>query len=235
MAEVADLIQKIDVTGKENGISNTVRIIQLQHNQAQAIVNVIQQAILSAAGTTTGVGGGPGGALPGGTFGAGTPFGGAGGVAPGGANAARPGQRAAVINFLTVDAKGKRLLTSGILDRVTITADPVANAVVINSPAENIDLLEALVRELDNLPAAEAQIKVFRIINGDATNLSNMLRTLFGERPRPLPAAAARVRAASAAAPAAAPSRASFPRWPSSAAKLPWCRSASALTRGPTA
>ena len=48
LAEVADLIQKIDVTGLEDGkgIRNVVRIIQLQHNQAQTIVTVIQQAIL---------------------------------------------------------------------------------------------------------------------------------------------------------------------------------------------
>ena len=44
-----------------------------------------------------------------------------------------------------------------------------ANALVISSPPENLDLLEGLVRQLDNLPAAEAQIKVFTIVNGDAT------------------------------------------------------------------
>ena len=58
---------------------------------------------------------------------------------------------------------------------------------MINSPPENLDLLEGLVKYLDALPAAEAQIKVFTIINGDATNLSNMLRTLFGGTATPTP------------------------------------------------
>ena len=50
---------------------------------------------------------------------------------------------------------------------------------MISSPPENLDLLEGLVRQLDNLPAAEAQIKVFTIVNGDAQSLSDMLKTLF--------------------------------------------------------
>ena len=86
--------------------------------------------------------------------------------------------------------KAARLLNSGILTDVRITADARANALVISSPPENLELLEGLVRQLDNLPAAEAQIKVFTIVNGDATNLSDMLRTLFtgqatGSRRRP--------------------------------------------------
>ncbi len=60
-----------------------------------------------------------------------------------------------------------------------VTADARANAVVISSPPENLDLLEAIVHQLDTLPAANAQIKVFTIVNGDATSLSNMLQTLF--------------------------------------------------------
>ena len=34
--------------------------------------------------------------------------------------------------------------------------------------------------QIDMIPAAEAQIKVFKVINGDATDLSNMLDRLFG-------------------------------------------------------
>ena len=70
---------------------------------------------------------------------------------------------------------------SGILDKadVHITADVRANSLVISAPPENIELLVGLARQLDNLPAAESQIKVFTIVNGDAQSLSNMLLTLF--------------------------------------------------------
>ena len=44
-----------------------------------------------------------------------------------------------------------------------------------------MDLIEALIRQLDELPATEAQIKVFTIVNGDATQLADLLRQLFGQ------------------------------------------------------
>jgi type II secretory pathway component GspD/PulD (secretin) len=40
-------------------------------------------------------------------------------------------------------------------------------------------LIEALIKELDQLPSAESQIKIFRIANGDATTLMNVLQTMY--------------------------------------------------------
>ena len=40
--------------------------------------------------------------------------------------------------------------------------------------------MDALIERLDQLPASEAQIKVFEIRNGDATALAEMLQNLFG-------------------------------------------------------
>jgi type II secretion system protein D len=45
-----------------------------------------------------------------------------------------------------------------------------------------MDLVGALIRELDRLPDISAQIKVFTIVNGDATSLMTMLQTLFGQQ-----------------------------------------------------
>ena len=126
-----------------------------------------------------------------------------------------------MLRFLTIDAKGRRLVQSGILSDVRITADVRANALVISAPAENLELLEALVRQIDQLPAAEAQIKVFTIVNGDATDLSDMLKTLFSPS-RPAPAAGRRLPAAGCSPPSPAPKTRSVP-----------CGSPS--TRGPTA
>ena len=64
-------------------------------------------------------------------------------------------------------------MNSGILSDVRITADARSNALIVSAPPENLELLEALIRQLDDLPAAEAQIKVFTIVNGDAKNLSD--------------------------------------------------------------
>ena len=162
-----------------------MRIIRLEHTLAQDIAKIMKEAIgISTGARAKAAGdagrpirpGGPGG--PGGSRSAGRTTAGQGVPGRTGGRGQNE-QRNAMLRFLTVDAKGRRLLNSGILTDVVITADVRANALVISSPPENLDLLEGLVRQLDNLPAAEAQIKVFTIVNGDAQNLSDMLKTLF--------------------------------------------------------
>ena len=90
-----------------------------------------------------------------------------------------------MLRFLTLDARGKRLLDSGILDNVQVTPDTRANALVLSAPPECMELLEALIQKLDQLPAAEAQVRVFTIVNGDAQNLTNTLMQLFSSQPGP--------------------------------------------------
>lgn len=85
------------------------------------------------------------------------------------------------LRFVTIDPSGQKLLSSGILSDVRVTADPRANALLISAPAESMPLIEALVNQLDQLPAAEAQVKVFTIVSGDAAALVEMLEALFGE------------------------------------------------------
>jgi len=164
MAEVAELVRRLDTPN--SAAVNELRVIQLEHTLAQDVATVLQSAIGAAAagGAARPIPGAPAPAAPG--------------------AAARPGadQRTVMLRFLTVDAKGQRLLNSGILSDVRVTADTRANALVISAPAECIELIEALVRHLDKLPAAEAQVKVFTIVNGDAASLVEMLRALFASQ-----------------------------------------------------
>jgi len=70
------------------------------------------------------------------------------------------------------------MLRSGILTDVQITADERNNTLLVTAPAESMDLLAALIEQLD-LPVAVAQIKVFRVTNADANALVLILRSLF--------------------------------------------------------
>jgi type II secretion system protein D len=91
------------------------------------------------------------------------------------------GQRSAALELLAVDPRDPRrdrLLRSGILNDVRITPDPRLNILFVAAPPESMDLLAALVKELDS-PGAVAQIKVFRIQNGDANSMVQMLRSLI--------------------------------------------------------
>jgi type II secretion system protein D len=87
-------------------------------------------------------------------------------------------QQAAVLELLAIDAAGEKVLRSGVLDEVQITPNPLNNSLILSGPAESMDLLDALVRQLD-VVGSSAQIKVFRVENGDAGSLVQMLRSLL--------------------------------------------------------
>ena len=161
MQQVAELIAKIDTADRSK--VQDVRIIRLEHAVASDVAAILQSAIGTSAGGPTVQQGGLG-AQPQAQL---TPTSGTSG-------------QAEMIRFLTIDARGRRLLNSGILSDVQITTDPRANALVVTAPSEDMELIETLVRQIDLIPAAEAQIKVFTIVNGDASNLADMLSRLFG-------------------------------------------------------
>ncbi len=85
-------------------------------------------------------------------------------------------QRSAALELF--DVEGQRLIRSGVLDDVQITPDVRTNTLVVSAPAESMELVAALIKHLDS-PSAVAQIKVFRIRNGDATSMATMLQGLL--------------------------------------------------------
>ncbi len=159
MLEVQRVVEQLDVATSES--KNEIRIFRLNNALAADLAPVLQDAInWQLIGT-----GGPPGATPG----------------TGAESQTRARLRSAMLSFMSVDGEGGQLYQSGILTDVRVTADERANALVVTAPAESMPLIEALIQELDRLPASGAQIKVFTVINGDATRLGNMLANLFGQ------------------------------------------------------
>lgn len=150
MAEVELLLEKLD--SPDTATVFRTRIFRLNNTLANDIAATLQSAIDAARG-------GGGAARPGGAV----------------------GQKSAALELLSIDPqdpKRQRLLRSGILNDVHVTPDPRLNILFVAAPAESMDLLAALIKELDS-PGAIAQIKVFRIINGDATAMMQTLRSLL--------------------------------------------------------
>lgn len=83
-----------------------------------------------------------------------------------------------ILELLTIDADGERLIRSGILSDLRITTNVRNNSLILSGPTESFPLLEALIEQLD-APGAVSQIKVFRIENGDAAAMVRMLRSLL--------------------------------------------------------
>ncbi|MCA9247552.1 MAG: hypothetical protein KDA42_10565 [Planctomycetales bacterium] len=160
--EVAALLAEIDVSA--SAASNEVRVFHLKNTLAEDLAPVLQEAITGSRSGQQG-----GNQVPG------------GGQTTGSQQNRNSGARSSMLTLATLDSQGRKILKSGILADVRVTGDARANALLVTGPAESMDLIAELIAQLDQLPTAEAQIKVFTIINGDAVGLADMLNELFGQ------------------------------------------------------
>src|SRR5262249_35075581 len=152
-----------------------LRIFKLQNTLAAELGPVLQASLRGqTAVVRTAAGGAQGG--PGGGGG-----GGGGGGIVGGQNNQQNQVRSTNLQFVTVDPQGNRVIASGIPADIVVNVDPTANSLVVRAPAKSMELIGALIKQLDSLPDAQSQIKVFTVVNGDATNLAAMLQQLFGQ------------------------------------------------------
>jgi type II secretion system protein D len=165
MLELVRLIESLDV--ESSPTNNEVRVFKLRNSIAETLAPVLQEAITGQGAAVTAQQ--QQAAL-------GAAGGGAGATSP-----ARATPPALNLQFLQLGPGGQRLIQSGILSNMRITADPGGNALVVVGPASAMELMEALIRQLDGLPATDAVVKVFTLTNGDATALATMLQTLFGQ------------------------------------------------------
>ncbi len=96
------------------------------------------------------------------------------------------GQNQNLVNRSSIGATQLDLVTpdgqipGGVLFDVRVTADTNSNSVIVSAPEKSMKLIAELVKQLDKIPDAQSQIKVFEVINGDASDLLDMLQQLFG-------------------------------------------------------
>jgi type II secretory pathway component GspD/PulD (secretin) len=94
--------------------------------------------------------------------------------------AATPGTRPSALEFRYIGDDMQKELKSGVLTGARISADARANSIIVTAPADSMDLIAALIQQLDQSPNVAAELKVFTMENGDAMSLVETLRTLFG-------------------------------------------------------
>ncbi|MDO5553643.1 MAG: secretin N-terminal domain-containing protein [Planctomycetia bacterium] len=83
-----------------------------------------------------------------------------------------------ILEFLSVDAESQKLIESGIMTDVQVVADAANNQLIVTAPEDCMELLAKLIEILDVAPA-KAQIKIFRIMFGDATGMVRTLQSLL--------------------------------------------------------
>ncbi len=98
---------------------------------------------------------------------------------------AAAGAKSSALELLTVDPQGQKIIKSGILSDVKITPDARANSLIVTAPARSMELVAALIEQMDNSAASVAQIKVFHVVNGDASSQVMMLRSLLPQQAGP--------------------------------------------------
>ncbi len=162
LAEVAYFIQSIDREAPD--ATHEVRVFRLRNARAQDLAPVLQGAItgrpVQIAGQQVAAQVAP--TAPG---------------QPGAPQVTAPSTRLAIVG---IDAAGNRIIDSGVLTDVSVSADVSINALIVRAPSRSMGLIEELIKQLDQPPIAEAVVKVFEIANGDASSLAQMLQTLFG-------------------------------------------------------
>jgi type II secretion system protein D len=165
LEEVAELLKQLDVP--DTGATNEVRVFKLKNSLAEELAPILQEAI------TGEVQGQQRQQIQ-------QQFQGQQGGNTGTPTPASNAPRSAGVQMLMIDAEGKRIIQSGILSDFRVSSDARNNQLIITGPPQSMELMAELINQLDSLPGAEAQVKVFTIINGDATQLATMLQTLFG-------------------------------------------------------
>ena len=165
LKEVARLIKKLDV-GTSASVAR-MRIFPLENATATdlaALINQALQSVLRPPQVPTGAGGQFGGGQGGGT-----------GQTPTGLTDVK----STILEFLSSDGDREKLIRSGILSDIRVTADPGRNTLIVSAPEASMPLIEALIQAFDQPTPLVAQIKVFTLANSSALTTIDLLQQLF--------------------------------------------------------
>jgi general secretion pathway protein D len=196
LAEIKSLIERID--SPTVGPVSELRIVRLNAAVALELADLLTRAISEGVVFPTGGGGlqgqqglgglgqqQPGGVQQPGGLGQQPGLGGLGQQGLGGLGQQRVGTAGIVtktsgLKFFTTDPTGnQKVVKSGILEDVRINPDIRTNSLVIAAPKEAMELVLALIRDLDVPPTARSEINVFTLKRSDAATVAGQLQQLF--------------------------------------------------------
>ena len=83
-----------------------------------------------------------------------------------------------VLELLSVDESGQRLIQSGVMMDVEVSADVYHNQLIVNAPEDCMEFMEKLIEVLDVAPK-KAEIRFFQVRHGDASSIMQTLQSLL--------------------------------------------------------
>ena len=166
LEQTAILIEQLDAA--ETDAVNELRIFPLRFAQATTLAAIIndainQQTLISATQQTGGNAQQRQGNQPQG-------------------GASTPGQSGSVkatkLRLTSTDETGK-IVESGILENLKVTADTRTNALVVSAPPASMSLVEALISQLDQGLGPSQTVRVFTLQNSNAEDMLQTLQRIF--------------------------------------------------------
>ena len=164
LEEIQALIRQLDRDGSK--AVSMVKIFALKNAVATEMAAVITSAIQSVLSPPSSSGGGQG-------------QGGQTGLGGGQVEEQFKSVKSQVLQFLSVDKNGSRQLQSGMLSDIRVTPDSHANSLIVTASEQSMDLIEALILNLDRPTNTVSEIKVFTLEHADANQMVQQLNILF--------------------------------------------------------
>jgi len=84
-----------------------------------------------------------------------------------------------LISFASTDPRGKDVFLEAIRENVQITYNERANSVIVVAPPNSLKLIKHLIQHLDMIQKRSVLVKVFTLVNADATKLVDLLEKMF--------------------------------------------------------
>jgi type II secretion system protein D len=172
MAEITKMIEWMDAD--DNKATNIFRVVPLKNALSDDLANLLSTTFKQMQFQSTGapgvVGGTTAGAPPPAAFGAGLTTVAGGGTVP---------NKGTNVKFVSGDPKQPGIFESSILEDVHILSEPRTNALVLAAPERTMNMLLAVVRELDVPVRFVATVNVFQLKRADAAVVANALQMML--------------------------------------------------------
>jgi general secretion pathway protein D len=164
LEEIQKLIRRLDREGSES--ISQVRIFSLKNAVATELAAVINSAIQSVLSPPSSSGGGGQGQQQ--------------GLGGGQVEEQFKSVKSAVLQFLSIDkGNNSRELQSGVLSDIRVTPEAHSNSLIVTASEKSMDLIEALITNLDRPTNTVSEIKVFTLEHADANQMVQQLNALF--------------------------------------------------------
>ena len=164
LEEIQTLIRRLDREGSES--ISQVRIFSLKNAVATELAAVINSAIQSVLSPPSSSGGGGQGQQQ--------------GLGGGQVEEQFKNVKSAVLQFLSIDkGNNSRELQSGVLSDIRVTPEAHSNSLIVTASEKSMDLIEALITNLDRPTNTVSEIKVFTLEHADANQMVQQLNALF--------------------------------------------------------